>query len=133
MTAPDETEIRTLLDTYLDRWRRHEMERWGALFTENADFISHAGLWWRSRAENVAGHRDIPAGVIAQKAAYRFDGIRIQALAANVALVHATWSWPGFVDPAGGRAADRGGIIAMVLVRQPEGWRIRASQNTRTA
>ncbi|WP_129649593.1 SgcJ/EcaC family oxidoreductase [Peristeroidobacter agariperforans] len=132
MEAAAELEaIRKLLETYLAAWRRHDMQAWGALFTDDADFVTHAGLWWRSNAENVAGHESVPASVIEQKVSYELQVSSIRLLADGIALVHAHWYWPGFMPPTGGPAADAGGIITMVLVRRDGRWAIRASHNTK--
>lgn len=130
-TAAELDGIRELLDTYLATWRRHDMRAWGSLFTDDADFVTHTGLWWKSNAENVAGHEAVPASVIEQKARYELRVSAIRLLDDDVALVHANWSWPGFVPPTGGQAADVGGIITMILVRRDGRWRIRASHNTK--
>jgi uncharacterized protein (TIGR02246 family) len=132
MEAAAELEsIRKLLETYLATWRRHDMRAWGALFTHDADFVTHAGLWWRSNAENVAGHESVPASVIEQKMSYELRISSIRLLADCFALVHAHWYWPGFVPPTGGPAADVRGIITMILVRRDGRWLIRASHNTK--
>lgn len=132
MEAAAELEaIRELLDTYLATWRRHDMRAWGALFTDDADFVTHAGLWWKSNAENVAGHESVPAAVIEQKVSYELRVSSIRLLADSIALVHANWYWPRFVPPTGGQAADIQGIITMILVRSNGRWLIRASHNTK--
>lgn len=132
MEAAAEIEaIRELLDTYVVTWKRNDMQAWGTLFTEDADFVTHAGIWWKSNAENVAGHEAVPASVIEQKRRYELHVSAIRLLTEDVALVHANWYWPAFVPPTGGQAADVQGIITMVLVRRDGRWLIRASHNTK--
>ncbi|MFC5747316.1 YybH family protein [Actinomadura rugatobispora] len=126
----DENAIRALMARHTDLWIRHEMDEWGALFTEDSDFITHRGLWWRTRAENVAGHKDVPPSVLDQKKNYTQDVVDIQEVTADVALVHTVWTWPDHRLP-GAPAEDRRGLITFVLVRTPDGWRIRAAHNTR--
>ena len=134
MEAAAELEaIRELLETYQARWRRHDMRAWGALFTHDADFVTHAGILWSSNAENVAGHEAVPASVIEQKGRYELRVSSIRLLADGIALVHAHWYWPEFVPPTGGPAANVQGIITMILVRRDGRWLIRASHNTRIA
>jgi hypothetical protein len=43
------------------------MDAWDRLFTNDVDFITHSGSWWKSNQENVAGHQAIPDTVIKQK------------------------------------------------------------------
>ena len=120
-----------LLDRYLATWRDDDMEAWGRLFTEDADFVTHTGVWWRSRHDNVVGHEAVPEDVARQKVRYTFDGAEVSAITPEVALVHATWRWPGFVASPGEPPADRSGIVTMVLVARDGRWLIRSSHNTR--
>lgn len=68
---------------------------------------------------------------MAEMPKYRSRVAEIILLAADVALVHAQWEWPGFADPAADKPIDRAGHITMVMTKQTDGrWLIRASQNT---
>ncbi|MBE1533807.1 YybH family protein [Actinomadura algeriensis] len=127
----DENEIRRALDAQTDHWIRHEMDAWGAYFTDDCDFITHRGLWWRTRRDNVEGHKDVPASVVAQKQNYSQEVVSITAIAPGVALVHTRWSWPGHTPPGAEAPEDRTGLITMVLVELDGTWRIRAVHNTR--
>ncbi|MBF6175595.1 SgcJ/EcaC family oxidoreductase [Nocardia blacklockiae] len=130
MDADDEQRIRDTLATHTDLWIRHEMRRWSEYFTEDCDFITHRGLWWRTRTENVAGHVDVPESVLAQKKNYSQEVVKISEIAPGVALVHTEWRWPGHVLPHA-PAADRRGFITLVLVERGGAWLIRAAHNTR--
>jgi uncharacterized protein (TIGR02246 family) len=126
-TDADTDAIDDVLTAYVDTWRHDDMEAWGRLFTADSDFVTHTGLWWSSREENVAEHQAVPAAVSEQKSRYTLSARKTSFLAPDIALVHASWAWPGFVlEPA-----DRSGIITMVMVKQGSTWLIRASHNTR--
>ncbi|MCT2589691.1 SgcJ/EcaC family oxidoreductase [Streptomyces sp. N2-109] len=132
MNEADEREIRRTLASYTGLWVRHEMDAWGELFTEDSDFITHRGIWWTSRQENVAGHKDVPGSVLDQKENYSQEVVSIQGVTPEVALVHTAWDWPGHRLPGAETPEDRRGLITLVLVRQPTGaWLIRAAHNTR--
>ncbi|AOS61843.1 YybH family protein [Actinoalloteichus hymeniacidonis] len=131
MNPADEQEIRNILARYTGLWIEHEMAGWGRLFSANSDFITHRGVWWRSRSENVAGHQDIPAAVIAQKASYQQEIVSLRAITADVAIVHTEWSWPNHVPIDGTEPEDRRGLITLVLARGQGGWLIEAAHNTR--
>lgn len=130
MDNSDEQQIRDLLASYTDLWIRHDMVAWGELFTEDCDFITHRGLWWSSREDNVAGHLDVQDSVLTQKANYTQDIVDIQPVAPGVALVHTAWRWPDHQLPSGA-AEDRRGLITLVLVEHTGRWLIRAAHNTR--
>jgi uncharacterized protein (TIGR02246 family) len=131
MQSADRDAIDRVLSRYVETWRAHDMDAWGRLFTDDADFISHTGGWWKSNRENVAGHKAIPDSVIPQKARYRLATAKISFLTTDVALVHATWEWSGFIPSPGEAPVDRKGIITMVMTKHEDRWLIRASQNTR--
>ncbi|GAA1547888.1 hypothetical protein GCM10009678_33170 [Actinomadura kijaniata] len=130
MDQADERDIRDTVATYTDLWVRHRMDEWGALFTEDSDFITHRGLWWRSRRENVAGHEDVPASVVEQKKSYTQEVLSVQDVAPGVALVHTAWRWPDH-RPPGAAPEDRRGIVTLVMVKRDGSWLIRAAHNTR--
>ncbi|WP_228540627.1 SgcJ/EcaC family oxidoreductase [Nocardia sp. XZ_19_369] len=101
--------IRKLFDRYTELWVQHEMREWGELFTEDCDFITHRGVWWRSREENVRGHKDVPGSVLAQKKNYSQTVVDIQPLTPGVMLVHTEWAWPDHVLPGAAVSEDRRG------------------------
>ncbi|WP_327143599.1 SgcJ/EcaC family oxidoreductase [Nocardia sp. NBC_01327] len=123
--------IRELFDRYTELWVRHQMREWGELFTEDCDFITHRGVWWRSREENVRGHEDVPESVLAQKKNYSQTVVGVRRLGPEVMLVHTEWAWPDHVLPGATAAEDRRGLITAVLVQRAGRWLIRAAQNTR--
>jgi uncharacterized protein (TIGR02246 family) len=127
-----EEAIERLLKSYVEAWHRNDMEHWGALFTEDCDFVGWKGIWWKSRGENVAGHKVIPEFIARQMPNYRAESARISFLAPDVALVHAVWTWPGFVPAPDCFPENRSGILTMVLVRRNDAWLIRASHNSRS-
>jgi uncharacterized protein (TIGR02246 family) len=127
----DDTAIEDVLSHYVETWRAGDMDGWGELFTDDSDFVTHAGIWWTSRHENVAEHKAVPDAVSEQKAHYRLDLAKTSLLSPDIALVHAIWRWPGFVQSPGDEPADRSGIVSMVMVKQGDRWLIRASHNTR--
>ncbi|MFB4314884.1 YybH family protein [Actinomadura sp. 21ATH] len=131
MEPNDASEIRAMLTVQAGHWERHEMDAWGAFFTDDCDFITHRGLWWRSRAENVEGHQDVPESVVAQKKSYKQEIANIDGIAPGVALVHTTWNWPEHRLPGAAAGQDRCGLITMVLVKVSGTWKIRAVHNTR--
>lgn len=133
MKTHDEREIGELFREYVQRWQSGDLTSWSQLFTEDADFITWGGLWWRTREAIVAGHRLVPLSVVSQQPRYRFESWRSEPVTPTVALAHAVWHWPDFKERSDSAPEDRSGVLTMLLVRTSAGWRIRASQNTRTS
>ncbi|MGK9167242.1 SgcJ/EcaC family oxidoreductase [Inquilinus limosus] len=126
------THPEAVVERYQARWQAGDLPGWASLFTEDADFVTWRGLWWKGRREILAGHQAVDAFVRGQFAAYRIEPLRIRSLGPAVAVAHAGWRWPGFREDAQAPAEDRAGLVTMVLSFE-DGWLISASHNTRTA
>jgi uncharacterized protein (TIGR02246 family) len=133
--AADEEAIRKVLADYVETWNEHDMTAWGKLFTEDVDYVNRGGGWWKSNEENVEGHKLIHNMLVKQKQkmTYRSNVAKITFLKPDIAIVHATWEWPGFTTLSGEEAKDFKGIITVVTVKQNGTWLIRALQNTATS
>jgi uncharacterized protein (TIGR02246 family) len=128
----DEQLIRGLVAAYVETWNRHDMDAWGRLFTDDADYVNRAGGWWKSNRDSVDGHKAIHDMLVRQKQpmTYRSDVAKVAFLKPDIALVHATWAWPGFAGPSGEEQQDFKGVITMVVVKRDGRWLIRAVHNT---
>ncbi|MGI8485972.1 MAG: SgcJ/EcaC family oxidoreductase [Thermomicrobiales bacterium] len=105
----DEDQIMGIFTRYVETWRKHDMDAWGALFTDDADVVSNDGGWATSNQEHVAGHKAIPDTVVSQMANYSLETARINFLTPDIALVHAIWEWPGFIQHMGRRLSTARG------------------------
>jgi uncharacterized protein (TIGR02246 family) len=131
----DEEAIQKVLADYVEAWNKHDMTAWGKLFTDDVDYVNRGGGWWKSNKENVEGHKLIHNILVKQKQkmTYKSNVEKITFLKPDIAIVHATWEWPGFTMPSGEEVKDFKGIITMVTVKQNGMWLIRALQNTVTS
>lgn len=131
----DEEDIKRVLATYVNTWNKHDMTAWGKLFTDDVDYVNRGGGWWKTNKENVEGHKLIHNVLVKQKQrmTYKSDVEKITLLKPDIAIVHATWEWPGYTLPSGEEAEDFKGMITMVMVKQNGMWLIRALQNTVTS
>ena len=131
----DEEAIGKILAIYVDSWNRHDMDAWGKLFTDDVDYVNRGGGWWKSNKENIEGHKVIHDLLVKQKQKMTYNShiAEIHFLKPDVALVVATWEWPGFMQPSGEEWKDFKGIITMVLLKRDDRWLIRALQNTVTS
>lgn len=125
--------VLALARVYEETFRSADWEAWGFLFVEDADFLTWRGVWWRSRSQIVRGHREVDAWVQRQVGNYRLKPLDARPISAEIMIAHAAWEWRAFEPGASSPREDRSGILTMVLVTTAEGWRIRASHNTRAA
>ena len=121
--------VRAVVARYAETWNTSDMAAWGALFTDDVDYVHRGGGWWRTNEENVRGHRRIHARLADEKREMNLQltVAAVRFLHPDIALVHVRSQWPG-MDPPG--AGEGGAIMTMVMVRSEGVWRIRALQNT---
>ena len=130
----DEDAIKGVLAEYVRTWNRHDVDAWGRLFTDDVQYVNRAGEVWRSTEENVEGHRAVHETLSRQnqKMDYQAAVEGVRFLKPDIALVHATWRWPGFVGPSGEPRRDFRGVMSTVMVKRDGRWLIRALHNTVT-
>jgi uncharacterized protein (TIGR02246 family) len=128
----DEEAIKAVLSTYEETWNKHDMTAWGKLFTDDVDYINRFGGMWKGNTANVEEHVALHEALKKQKQKMNWSAAveNISFLTADIALVHATWKWPGFVSPSGEELKDFRGIVTGVMVKKDGEWLIRAFHNT---
>lgn len=57
-------------------------------------------------------------------------GAEVRPLGPDVAVIHFNWELSGQLDQEGEPRGQRRGIVTIVVVKQADGWRISAGQNT---
>jgi uncharacterized protein (TIGR02246 family) len=122
----DEVAIRALVQELLDAWGRGDGRAYGALFTDDADYVAFDGSRTVGREAIAASHQRLfgtwlkGTRLVGQVEGARFVG-------PDVALVHATGAtlMPGKDRPV------RPSIQTLVAVRRDGGWRFAAFHNTR--
>lgn len=128
----DEQAIGEVLSTLESTWNEHDMERWGELFTEDVDYVNRAGGIWHGNKTNAEEHKRIHA--MLQKQNQKMDWTakitKIGFLTPEIALVYASWKWPGMVPPSGDQQELFRGTITMVMTKRDDKWLIRALHNS---
>lgn len=118
-----------LVEGFVRAWNAHDMKAFGNLFTEGADWVSVAGLRVKSRAKIQAEHEEAHA-TWAKTTTLASTGTEVRLVCPDVAVLHFNWELNSQPDPEGKPRAPRRGIITIVAVKQADGWRIGAGQNT---
>ena len=118
-----------LVDGFVRAWNMHDMKAFGRLFTENADWVSVAGIWVKGRARIQAEHEEVHATVF-KTSTLASTGTEVRLLRPDVAVIHFNWELTGQLDREGKPRGSRRGIVTIVATKQADGWRISAGQNT---
>ena len=126
--AADEQAVRDLVRQLLDAWGRGDGDAYGALFTEDADYVAFDGSNRRGTRAIAGEHQQLfDTWLKGTRLVGQIDSLRF--LGPDVALLRTTGGtiFPGQKDARGRRPS----IQTLVAVRRPEGWRFAAFHNTR--
>jgi Domain of unknown function (DUF4440) len=141
-TPNDAKDVRDVVAAFAVTWNRHDLDAFGKLFAQDADFVNVAGLLWKGRqsiqAQHAYSHGVIPADSpgfneedrrywgIFKNSVMKFDRIDVRFLRKEVAIAHVNWELRGDARTQ----STRHGVFMFVLTRQKAGWWIAAAQNT---
>ena len=121
----------TLVDGFLRAFNTHDAKAFGRLFTEDADWVSVAGIRVKGRAGIEAEHEKAFTTFF-KSVTLASTGATVRLLCPDVAVVHFNWELTGQVDKEGKPADTRRGIITIVAAKEADQWKITAGQNTNT-
>jgi len=120
-----------LVDGFLRAFNTHDAKAFGNLFTEDADWVSVAGIRVKGRAGIEAEHEKAFTTFF-KSVTLASTGATMRLLCPDVAVVHFNWELTGQVDKEGKPTGTRRGIITIFAAKEEDQWRITAGQNTNT-
>jgi uncharacterized protein (TIGR02246 family) len=129
----DEMAISALLQALVEAWGRGDGEAFGAVFTEDADYVAFNGYHMKGRQQIAAVHQQLFDTVLKGTRLGGGDATgsatTLRFLTPDVALFHSSGGvrWPGQEKAS----AEQNSVQTFVLVKQDGQWRITAFQNTR--
>jgi uncharacterized protein (TIGR02246 family) len=124
--AVDEDAVRDLFAQLLVAWERGDGSAYGALFTEDADYVAFDGSHTKGRQAIATSHQRLfDSWLKGTRLVGQIE--RVRFLAPEVALVHATGAtlMPGKERPL------RPSLQTFVATKQQDAWRFAAFHNTR--
>ncbi|NEW56060.1 SgcJ/EcaC family oxidoreductase [Nocardia cyriacigeorgica] len=126
--AADDTAILALFEEFKQAWTDNDAAAFGALFTEDSDYVSYDGTRASGRAEHQDNHDKLFRGVLAGSALVgEVESIRY--LTPDVAILYGTGS---VLMPWRAQLPERRlSRQTVVLVRTSTGWLISAIHNGR--
>jgi uncharacterized protein (TIGR02246 family) len=130
VTTKDDREIaiRQLFQQLMDAWAAGNAEAYGALFTEDADYVAFDGVNQKGRAAIIAGHKPLFEKYL-KGSRLTGDLVSLDFLAPDVVLAHAVGSIidAGRTTPKPERLSSQ----TLMVIKQNGQWRFRAFHNTR--
>ncbi|MGT2532788.1 SgcJ/EcaC family oxidoreductase [Streptomyces nojiriensis] len=122
----DVAAVQAVLTRLVGAWERHDAEAYGALFTEDATYITYVGTIYQGRRDIVESHHTLFAGFLkGTRLADEILGIRFYGT--GLAVVN------GRGDTYKGKRPEKlGKVQTYTLVLEGDGqWRIAAFHNTK--
>ncbi|GHF54508.1 hypothetical protein GCM10010218_39700 [Streptomyces mashuensis] len=118
--------VKAVLEGLVAAWGRNDAEAYGALFTEDASYISYLGTVYQGRRDIVESHRALFATFL-KGTRLADEVLDIRFHGPHLAVVN------GRGDTYKGRRPSRlSKVQTYTLVRDTDGqWRVAAFQNTR--
>lgn len=124
------TDPRQVADGFAEAWNDADADALASLFVPDADFVNVVGLWWTTR-DQIRAHHAYGFRHMFGDSVLILRRVTVRRLGDDAAVVHAAWRMTGQVNPDGGGAGERTGVLTCTVARQPDGgWLAVSAQNT---
>lgn len=108
-------------------WNAHDMEPFGEVLSNDADWVTVAGLHLSGRTD-ILGFLDREQSGWAKNTSMSTDGVAVRALGHDAAAVHFNWEIVGVISRDGQAAGPARGTSLFVVLKQGTDWRVVAGQ-----
>lgn len=136
----DAEDVRNVVAGFATDWNHHDMDAFGKLFAQDADFVNVGGNLWVGRQDiqlrHAWSHGTIPKSAlpggnpayygIFKHSTMNFVHIDVRFLRKDVAVAHVNWELLGDARTPN----PRRGVLTFVLTQQTGEWLVAAAQNT---
>ena len=128
----DQAAVDALVDEVEQAWNTHDMARFAACFTEDADFVNVRGWWWRGRAEIERSHALLHETIFSESS-MKLETAASKEVVPGVVVAHVRWRTVGHEVGGPQQTADaRIGIWSWVIRDRSGELEIVSSHNTDT-
>ena len=124
-------EPRAVVDGFIRAWNAHDAKALGELFTEDADYVSAEGKWWKGRAW-IQSQLERAHAAKMKTTTMVETNTTVRPGRPDVAVLRFEWEVSGELGADGRPLITRHGILHIVAVKQAGGWRIVSAQDTAT-
>ncbi|MBC7796409.1 MAG: SgcJ/EcaC family oxidoreductase [Pyrinomonadaceae bacterium] len=126
----NKTAIENVITAFIESWNLKNIEKFGALFAENADFVGVTGLWTIGRETIIKRHLE-GFGNMQSKSRLEIIKTEIKFLSEVIGIAHSNWKMSGQQSIDGMELSDKKGVWTVVLQKQvSENWLIIALHNS---
>lgn len=125
-------DIVSVIKDFISHWNQKDLEKFGKLFTEQAEFTDVVGQTAIGREAIIQQHV-FPFQVVMKKAQFEMNDLYLRQLVDNIVMVSAMWKVVGSLTPTGAQLPDRSGVIQIILNKQSSDWKILLVHNSDNA
>jgi uncharacterized protein (TIGR02246 family) len=130
-SSATEDSPRAVVDAFIRSWNSHDMKALAELFTEDADFVTAEGKWWKGRAWIQSQLERAHAAKLKTTMMVETN-TTVRRVRPDVAVMHFEWEVSGELGPDGKPLITRHGILQIVAVNRAGAWKILSAQDTAT-
>jgi len=124
-----EEAIVLVVRSIVDAWNRHDMESFGNLFAEDADFVNVRGARWIGRRAIREAHAATHATIF-KNSQLSLHETSVRFLDFDIAVARSVTEVTGQIDASGQTLPPRTTILTLVMTKTDGQWMIVVAQNT---
>lgn len=106
--------VENILERFISSWNNKNLEQFGELFSENAEFTDVVGQTAIGRDAIIKQHV-YPFENVMKFARFSIKNAYVRLLSDNLIIVSALWKVTGSVTPNGENLPDRNGVLQIII------------------
>lgn len=122
-------EIIDLLNEFVINWNGKNLEHFGTVFTDDAEYIDIVGQIAIGKSAIIDQHR-FPFEVVNKIAVFSLDNLYMRAIAQHLILITGNWVCENSTTPRGDILPVRTGVIQVICRNENGTWKISLVHNT---
>ncbi len=127
--SEDEAAVRQIEILWDEAWNRHDSEALASLLSEDADFVTVAGVWTKDRTEFRHLMERLQQTQF-KDSTRKTKEVKVRFVQPDAAIVHARFTIVGVRDPDGKLHQPLAGIGTRIVRKQSGRWETVATQYT---
>jgi uncharacterized protein (TIGR02246 family) len=124
-----EEAIVLVVRSIIDAWNRHDMDAFGNLFAEDADFVNVRGVRWIGRRAIREAHAATHATIF-KNSQLSLHETSVRFLHVDIAVARSVTEVTGQINASGETLPPRSTILTLVMAKTDGQWMIVVAQNT---
>ena len=125
----DEKQIQAGADAFIKSWNNHDFSDMKNYLTEDCDWVTPIGMWWKNRKEVIYGH-DAFHNAFFKTTPMTKEKTTIRFTTADAAVVHIVVHLTEYTRPDNQKIPEGNALDIMVFTKKGDKWLISSAQIT---